>query len=42
MSLTSPPPPSATAIAWAGQALLALVARAYWRDRHRALGLRGR
>jgi len=30
-----PPPPSATAIAWAGQSQWLLVAWAYWIDRHR-------
>jgi membrane-bound metal-dependent hydrolase YbcI (DUF457 family) len=35
-NLFGPPPPSATAIAWAGQAQWLLVAWAYWIDRHRA------
>ena len=35
-NLFGPPPPSATAIAWAGQAQWLLVIWAYWVDRHRA------
>jgi len=35
MNVLGPPPPSATAIAWAGQAQWLLVAWGYWIDRHR-------
>ena len=35
-NLFGPPPPSVTAIAWAGQAQWLLVLWAYWVDRHRA------
>ena len=34
-NLFGPPPPSAVAIAWAGQAIWLLVAWGYWIDRHR-------
>jgi len=34
-----PPPPDATAVAWAGQAQWLLVAWAYWLDRHRTAAL---
>ena len=34
-NLFGPPPPSVSAIAWAGQAQWLLVAWAYWLDRHR-------
>lgn len=34
-NLLGPPPPSATAIAWAGQAQWLLVSWAWWLDRHR-------
>jgi len=34
-NLSGPPPPSATAIAWVGQAQWLLVAWGYWIDRHR-------
>src|SRR6266545_3019743 len=34
-NLTSPPPPSARAIAWAGQAQWLLIVFGYWVDRHR-------
>lgn len=34
-NLLGPPPPSATAVAWVGQAQWLLVAWAYWIDRHR-------
>ena len=37
-NLFGPPPPSATAIAWAGQAQWLLVIWAFWIDRHRAVG----
>jgi hypothetical protein len=36
-SLFGPPPPSATAVAWAAQAVWLLVALGYWIDRHRQL-----
>ncbi len=36
MNVLGPPPPSASAIAWAGQAQWLIVAYAYWLDRHRA------
>ena len=36
-NLFGPPPPSALAIAWAGQAQWLLVLWAYWVDRHRCL-----
>lgn len=36
VNLTSPPPPSAQAVAWAAQAMWLLVAWGYWVDRHRA------
>jgi hypothetical protein len=34
-NLVSPPPPSATAVAWTAQAVWLLVAWGYWIDRHR-------
>jgi len=34
-SLFGPPPPSATAVAWADQGMWLLVAWGYWVDRHR-------
>ena len=34
-NLAGPPPPSVTAIAWAGHAMWLLVAWGYWVDRHR-------
>jgi hypothetical protein len=34
-NLLGPPPPSATAVAWAAQAMWLLVAWGYWIDRHR-------
>jgi hypothetical protein len=34
-NLAGPPPPSATAVAWAGEAQWLLVLFAYWLDRHR-------
>lgn len=34
-NLLSPPPPSVTAVAWAGQAMWLLVAWGYWLDRRR-------
>lgn len=36
-----PPPPDATAVAWAGQAQWLLVAWGYWLDRHRTAALSG-
>ncbi len=35
MNVFGPPPPSVTAIAWAGQAQWVIVAWGYWVDRHR-------
>ncbi len=34
-SLLGPPPPSATAVAWSGQALWLVIAWGFWVDRHR-------
>jgi hypothetical protein len=34
-SLAGPPPPSVTAVAWAGQAMWLIVLAGYWLDRHR-------
>lgn len=39
-NLFGPPPPSAKAIAWAGQTIWLLVAWGYWIDRHRRLRVR--
>lgn len=36
-NILGPPPPSAIAIAWAGQAQWLLIAWAYWIDRHRTV-----
>jgi len=35
LNVSSPPPPSASAVAWAAQAIWLLVAWGYWVDRHR-------
>ena len=36
-NILSPPPPSATAVAWSAELLWLVVAAAYWVDRHRAV-----
>ena len=41
-NLFGPPPPSETAIAWAGQAQWLLVIWAFWVDRHRATDIKDR
>ena len=38
----APPPPSVSAVAWAGQAQWLLVAWAYWVDRHRVVSAAAR
>jgi hypothetical protein len=35
VNVSSPPPPSAAAVAWGAQALWLLVIWGYWVDRHR-------
>lgn len=39
-NMFGPPPPSATAIPWAAQAMWLIVAGAYWIDRHRSVKVR--
>lgn len=39
-NMFGPPPPSATAVPWAAQAMWLIVAAAYWVDRHRTVKVR--